>query len=239
MNGTTERSTLEQLSSFDLDTRHQLLVELSQMQNGAPTVQAANMHAHTFYSFNAYGYSPSALAWLAHQRGYAAMGMVDFDVLDGVDEFLDACHRLNVRGSAGIETRVYVPEFADREINSPGEPGILYHMGIGFTSSQAPAAAQPILDELRRTAAERNRGLIDRVNSYLDPVTVDYDRDVLPLTPGGNATERHIVVAYIAAAAAGVPFRWASGRTSWAWNAPKSPPSSTMMLHSRGSCAPS
>ena len=30
---------------------------------------------------------------------------------------------------------------------------------------------------------------------------IDYDRDVLPLTPGGNATERHILVAFIQAAA--------------------------------------
>ncbi|HEX9596827.1 MAG TPA: hypothetical protein VF982_08120, partial [Anaerolineales bacterium] len=44
-----------------------------------------------------------------------------------------------------------------------------------------------------------------RVNAYLDPVTVDYAADVLPLTPNGNATERHIVVAYLLAAAAHFP----------------------------------
>jgi hypothetical protein len=32
-------------------------------------------------------------------------------------------------------------------------------------------------------------------------VKIDYATDVLPLTPSGNATERHIVVAYIEAAA--------------------------------------
>src|SRR5690606_368525 len=54
-------------------------------------------------------------------------------------------------------------------------------------------------------SAERNRGLIERVNAYLDPVTIDYAADVLPLTPAGNATERHIVVAYLRAAAAHYP----------------------------------
>ena len=54
--------------------------------------EVANMHCHTFFSFNAYGYSPTSLAWLARQRGYKLMGIVDFDVLDGVDEFLDACY---------------------------------------------------------------------------------------------------------------------------------------------------
>jgi hypothetical protein len=35
-----------------------------------------------------------------------------------------------------------------------------------------------------------------RVNKYLSPVELDYDKDVLPLTPAGNATERHICSAY-------------------------------------------
>jgi len=173
-----------------------------------------NMHCHTFFSFNAYGHSPSSLAWLARRRGFKLMGIVDFDVLDGVDEFLDACEAIEVRGSAGIETRVFIPEFATREINSPGEPGICYHMGIGFTSSHVPQSVNPadpcstpasILDSLRQRAARRNQGLIARVNGHLTPVTIDYERDVLPLTPGGNATERHIVVAYVRAAERTVP----------------------------------
>jgi hypothetical protein len=178
------------------------LAALAAQQVGAPPVQpVANMHCHTFFSFNAYGYSPSGLAWLARQRGIELMGIVDFDVLDAVDEFLDGCDLVGVRGSAGIETRPFVPEFATREINSPGEPGIYYHMGIGFTTSVVPPGAQGILVELRTQAAQRNRDLVARVNGFLAPVMVDYDADVLPLTPAGNATERHIVVAYVAAAA--------------------------------------
>jgi len=84
-----------------------------------------NLHCHTFFSFNAYGYSPTGLAWLARQRGFRALGIVDFDVFDGVDEFLEACEAVEVRGSAGLETRTFLPEFATREINSPGEPGVL------------------------------------------------------------------------------------------------------------------
>ena len=36
-------------------------------------------------------------------------------------------------------------------------------------------------------------------------MTVDYERDVLPLTPAGNPTERHMVVAYVRAAERMVP----------------------------------
>ncbi|MBN1642300.1 MAG: hypothetical protein JXA09_13780 [Anaerolineae bacterium] len=191
-----------ELNDFDPQVRARALEQLaarSEVLTSAPGA-AVNMHCHTFFSYNGYGYSPSALAWLGVKQGLRAMGIVDFDVLDGVDEFLHACDLLGLRGSAGMETRVYLPEYAAREINSPGEPGIYYHMGIGFVSGHAPARVQGILDDMRRRARERNLGVIERVNAYLDPVTIDYQRDVLPLTPAGNATERHITEAYAAAA---------------------------------------
>jgi len=155
-----------------------------------------NAHCHTFFSFNAYGYSPTALAWLGKMKGYKLVGIVDFDVLDAVDEFLNACERVGLRGSAGLETRIYLPEFSTREITSPGEPGVTYHMGIGFTNSAAPPAAAATLADLGERARERNRSMVERLNAYLDPVRIDYEQDVLPLTPGGNATERHMLVAY-------------------------------------------
>ena len=161
---------------------------------------AVNMHCHTFFSFNAYGHSPASLAWLAKKRGFAAIGIVDFDVLDAVDEFLAACDLAGVRGSAGIETRVFIPEFAAREINSPGEPGVYYHMGIGFTSGRVPPEAAATLASMRARAERRNRAMAARVNAHLDPVLIDYERDVLPLTPAGNATERHMLAAYTRAA---------------------------------------
>jgi hypothetical protein len=198
------------LNDFAPDVRTSALAELvSLAQQGAvpvePEADVANMHCHTFFSFNAYGHSPTSLAWLAKRRGFRLMGIVDFDVLDGVDEFLDACKVVGVRGSAGMETRVFLPEFATREINSPGEPGVCYHMGIGFTLSQVPETAASILYDLRQRAARRNRGVADRVNAHLAPVTIDYERDVVPLTPGGNATERHMVMAYHRAAERIVP----------------------------------
>jgi hypothetical protein len=219
-----------QLNDFDLIRRTAALREVLALADQgavdiAPPAEVANMHCHTFFSYNAYGYSPAALAWLAKKSGYAYMGIVDFDVLDGVEEFLAACDLAGVRGSAGMETRVFIPEFAAREINSPGEPGIFYHMGIGFTSTDLADAtdnplksvqsvekmeARAILASLRARAEARNRDMAARVNAYLDPaadagIRIDYDRDVLPLTPAGNATERHMIIAYLEAAQRSVP----------------------------------
>jgi hypothetical protein len=99
----------------------------------------------------------------------------------------------------------FIPQFATREINSPGEPGVYYHLGIGFTSGKAPGSAAGVLADMRARAARRNRDMMARVNAYLDPVPIDFERDVLPLTPVGNATERHMLVAYIRAAEKAFP----------------------------------
>lgn len=189
-----------QLNDFSPEIRSKAVKELAKgLAKGeviaSPEADVANMHCHTFYSFNAYGYSPSGLAWLARQNGYKLIGIVDFDVLDGVDEFLTACEALIVRGTAGLETRVFIPEFSNREINSPGEPGVSYHMGIGFTSSQAPRDVRHILVSMREGAEKRNRDMLERLNTYLAPLHVEYDHDVIPLTPSGNATERHMLAA--------------------------------------------
>jgi len=197
-----------QLNDFSPQLRAAALAALLELANAGEITlpvpdDVVNMHAHTFFSYNGYGYSPTALAWLGRRQGFSAMGIVDFDVLDAVDEFLAAADTVGLRGTAGMETRAFVPEFATRVINSPGEPGITYHMGVGFTSSivsdDQPEALR-ILSTMRSRAAERNRGVVERVNAFLDPVAIDYERDVLPLTPSGNATERHMCVAYVQAA---------------------------------------
>jgi hypothetical protein len=189
------------LSSFDPAQRRQALRRLWEgMQAGqvtpAPHCSAINLHCHTFFSYNSYGYSPCEYAWRAYKAGLEVVGIVDFDVLDGLDEFLTAAALLNLKACVGMETRVYVPEFADKEITSPGEPGITYHMGMGFPQARLSGDAGQFLANLRQTAQQRNIKLMNRVNDYLQPVELDYENDVLPLTPAGNATERHICLAY-------------------------------------------
>ncbi|MEN6427519.1 MAG: hypothetical protein ABFE13_19365 [Phycisphaerales bacterium] len=191
----------QQLDSFDPAQRRTALAAiLEKVRTGEIVLPEAgrfvNLHCHTFFSYNTYGYSPTKFAWLARKAGLAVAGTTDFDVLDALDEFREACRLLDLKGCSGLETRVFVPEFATRVINSPGEPGISYHMGVGFPSAKAPAAQRKVLKSLKQTAQQRNRDLMQRVNKYLSPVELDYEADVLTLTPAGNATERHMCVAY-------------------------------------------
>ena len=190
------------LNNFDPLVRslavEQLVRYVDSGEFAAPPVKnVANLHCHTFFSYNAYGYSPSGLAWLAKKNGYKLIGIVDFDVLEGVDEFLRTCELLGVCGSAGIETRNILPEFGNLEINSPGEPGVYYNMVIGFSTGQVPSEAKTILADLRSRSDRRNRAIIERVNDFLAPIQIEYEDDVLPLTPAGSPTERHIILAYV------------------------------------------
>ncbi len=186
------------LDSFSSTVRKNNLLTLMDMVDDGtvslpPQRELANLHCHTFFSYNGYGFSPTHIAWLGRKLGAKFMGIVDFDVLDGVDEFLDACQITQIGGSAGMETRVFIPEYASMEINSPGEPGVCYHMGIGFTTSIAPVQAAELLENLRNQASQRNRDMLNKINQFLSPLNLDYNQDILPRTPNRNATERHML----------------------------------------------
>jgi len=195
---TASIETLEQqLDSFDAAQRKNALTQLwesaraGKIQLPEPTTDV-NLHSHTFFSYNAYGYSPSKFAWLARKRGLAVAGIVDFDVLDALEEFWAAGKLIGLKRCASLESRTFLAEFSTRVVNSPGEPGIVYNMGVGF-----PRAVQhPLLTRMRQTAEARNRELVRRVNAFLKPVELDYDQDVASITPNGNATERHLCEAY-------------------------------------------
>jgi len=189
---------LQNLSAFNYDQRMAALNQLQSLaKNNPEELQNVNMHFHSFYSYNAEFWSPARIAWEAKQRALYASGIIDFDVLSGLEEFFRAGEMLALRTNVGIETRAYLEEYSDKEIDSPGEPGVSYIAGTGFC--KIPEKGSPEAETLEmysQKAADRNLGLIHRINSHVPEIALNYD-EVLPLTPAGNVTERHIVSAYI------------------------------------------
>ena len=208
-----------QLDSFNPDERRAALAELASAAKRGDVrfpqpMPHHNLHCHTFFSYNAWGYSPSRVAWECRKQGLSMAATVDFDVLDAMDEIHAAGDLLDLPTSAGLETRVFVPELADKEINSPGEPGVAYFMGTGF--AQLPpkgSAEEKTLRAMRTQADDRNRDMLRRINSFLAEVQTHYEGDVLSLTPRGNATERHMLEALETAAAKTMPDT--DKRASW------------------------
>ena len=194
-----EALLLQQLDSFDHEERMLALRQL--MSDGGdfpPEGANINMHIHSFFSYNSQQYSPAHIAWQVRKMGLSAAAICDFDVIDGLEEFYEAGLILGLRVSIALETRSFFADMADRDINSPGEPGVAYIMGAGFARPTTEGSEQSeTLALYRSKAGRRNLELVERINTGLPEIAVDYEQDVLPLTPAGNATERHIIRAYV------------------------------------------
>lgn len=188
------------LDSFIPEERQKALKELAEEHKSAmaPEGSNVNMHFHSFFSYNAEGYSPSHIAWEARKNGLAAAGLCDFDVLEGMEEFFHAGLLLGLRTTVNVETRAFLKEYSTVDINSPGEPGVTYIMGGGFAKKfQAGSHQAKEQAGYRDRARVRNIALINRINPKVPDIAIDYEKDVVPLTPTGAATERHIISAYI------------------------------------------
>ena len=198
-----DRKKLElELNNFNRKIRFDALNKLElEFTKGNIQTQTArnwvNLHCHSFFSYNGYGMSPSALVWKAKLLGLDMIGLVDFDTLDGIDEFHQAGKILNIKTIASMETRVYLPNYLDHEINSPGEPGIAYHMISGLISSSISNKQDRLFSsDLLKKSDIRNKSIVSRMNKILPEIELEYDLDVLSLTPNNNPTERHICEAY-------------------------------------------
>jgi hypothetical protein len=190
----------EQLNDFSIATRWEAITELEsrnlchQRKRGTPA-----MHWHSFLSYNFKIWSPERLFWEAKKKGVHNVGSIEFDVLDEIEQRFKVGDLLGLAVDIGLETRVFCPEYYEKELvmNSPGEPGISYAMGMSFTSFPFTESTTDFLKGLRESAKKRNLRVMGDVNKYLEePGAIDYSEHVLPLTPYRNATERHMVAAY-------------------------------------------
>lgn len=151
-----------ELNSPDRAIRKNALAEIAELCRNRqlpsePAGTLHNMHCHTCYSYNGYNYTPAYIAYLAKKSGWLAAGIIDFDVLDAVEEFRESAEELDINYSCGIETRVFFKELADVSINSPGEPGIAYHLGLGFDTGEIPPCAREFAHTMRAQAARAHQ----------------------------------------------------------------------------------
>ncbi|MCM8822512.1 MAG: hypothetical protein NC831_06850 [Candidatus Omnitrophica bacterium] len=199
-----QKKIIESLSSFDFEERKKAVEKISKLIKAGIISKYEkqypydNMHLHSFHSFNYKNWSPSRIIFEAYLTGLNHAGIVDFDTLEAIEETHLASTIFGVPALCGLESRVYIPSFAKKVINSPGEPGVYYINGFGFKSiPKKGSESARIYQKLHEIAEARNRSIIKKLNEYLSPVKIDYEKDVFPLTPSKNPTERHIIKAYI------------------------------------------
>ena len=158
-----------------------------------------NNHIHTNYSFSPY--SPAAAVYAARAEGLATCGIVDHDSIGGAEEFIRAGETVGIPTTIGIETRVSFAEtpLADRRTNNPDQVGNTY-MVLHAVPHDKIERVQTYFAPLRERRNARNRKMVERINELYksDGVSLDFDRDVLPLSQfsnGGSVTERHLMLA--------------------------------------------
>ena len=160
------------------------------------TGRDVNNHIHTTYSFSPY--TPTAAVWFARAAGLCTCGLMDHDSIAGADEFLAAAAAAGMSATIGLECRVSMKNtpFGDRKLNNPDQAGVAYMALHGVPHNRAKEL-NDFFAPYREKRNDRNRRMVAAVNDMMGKygVTIDFDRDVLPLSnyaKGGSVTERHI-----------------------------------------------
>ena len=159
--------------------------------------QYINNHIHTTYSFSPY--SPTAAVYAARAEGLCTAGIIDHDSIAGAREFLAAAEIVGMPATIGMECRVDMTgtRLEGRRTNNPDQVGVSY-----MTIQSVPHDRIDLLDRFfapfREARNQRNRAMVERINTLLPETGLDFDRDVLPLSMaagGGGVTERHLMYA--------------------------------------------
>ena len=161
-----------------------------------PVARDVNNHIHTTYSFSPY--SPTAAVYFARAAGLCTCGLMDHDSIAGANEFLAAAMAARMGATIGMECRASFANtpFGDRKLNNPDQKGIVYMALHGVPHDRA-AELNALYAPYREKRNVRNRKMVDAINGMMGKygVTIDFDRDVLPLSnfvKGGSVTERHL-----------------------------------------------
>ena len=188
---------LNQLNAPTREERIANLREILKTTEFPPMIpQYINNHIHTTYSFSPY--SPTAAVYAARMEGLCTAGIIDHDSISGAEEFIEAAEIIDIPVTIGMEARVTMDgtRMEGRRTNNPDQIGVSY-MTIQGVSHNKIDTLTAFFKPYKAARHARNRKMIVRINE-LCGVSLDYERDVLPLSEaanGGGVTERHLMYA--------------------------------------------
>lgn len=162
-------------------------------------LEEVNNHVHTTWSFSPY--EPSAAAYAAWKAGLGIVGSIDHDSIGAAEELLQAARNIGIASTVGFEMRVSFLDtpLAERKINNPDSPGIVYMCTHGVPHQKIEEVAA-FLKPVNKQRNLRNKAQVEALQSLVGRYgfDLDFERDVVPLSrfaEGGSITERHILYA--------------------------------------------
>ena len=188
------------LNKLNAPTREERIANLKEVLKDtvfpAMVPQYINNHIHTTYSFSPY--SPTAAVYAARMEGLCTAGIIDHDSISGAEEFIEAAKLVDIPVTIGMEARVSMDgtSLEGRRTNNPDQVGVSY-MTIQSVPHDKIAVLTEFFKPYQAARHARNRKMITKINDLVG-VSLDYDRDVLPLSEAadnGGVTERHLMYA--------------------------------------------
>ena len=188
------------LNKLNAPTKEERLANLKEVLKDTvfpPMVpQYINNHIHTTYSFSPY--SPTASVYAARMEGLCTAGIIDHDSISGAEEFLEAAKLVDMPVTIGMEARISMDgtRLEGRRTNNPDQVGVSY-MTIQSVPHDQIDTLTEFFKPYQAARHERNRKMIANINALVG-VSLDYDKDVLPLSmahENGGVTERHLMYA--------------------------------------------
>ena len=189
------------LEKLNAPTKEARLANLSEVLKDTvfpPMVpQYINNHIHTTYSFSPY--SPTAAVYAARTEGLCTAGIIDHDSISGAREFLEAAKLVGIPVTIGMEARVSMAgtPLENKRTNNPDQIGVSYMTIQGVPHKHIDTLTE-FFRPYRAARHQRNRQMVEKINTLLPELALDYDRDVLPLSLAaeeGGVTERHLMYA--------------------------------------------
>ena len=188
---------LNKLNAPTKQERLENLKEVVKTTTFPPMVpQYINNHIHTTYSFSPY--SPTAAVYAARMEGLCTAGIIDHDSISGAEEFLEAAAIVDMPVTIGMEARVSMAgtRLDGRRTNNPDQVGVSYMTIQGVPHNKINTLTE-FFKPYQAARHARNRKMIAKINELVG-VSLDYDKDVLPLSmaaENGGVTERHLMYA--------------------------------------------
>ena len=188
------------LNKLNAPTKEERLANLKEVLKDTvfpPMVpQYINNHIHTTYSFSPY--SPTASVYAARMEGLCTAGIIDHDSISGAEEFLEAAKLVDMPVTIGMEARISMDgtRLEGRRTNNPDQVGVSY-MTIQSVPHDQIDTLTEFFKPYQAARHARNRKMIANINALVG-VSLDYDKDVLPLSmahENGGVTERHLMYA--------------------------------------------
>jgi predicted metal-dependent phosphoesterase TrpH len=142
---------------------------------GASTERYVDLHMHSTASDGAV--APADVVASAQRAGLVAIALTDHDTIDGVAAAQAAGATLGVRVIAGVE------------LSAVDEGNEIHVLGLHLSHPEHMAAA---LDELKESRRDRAKLIVERLNSFGIPVTLEA---VYAAADGGAVGRPHIAKA--------------------------------------------